>query len=164
MKLITMTNGLAVKVDDEDYDLVSKYRWYHHQANNNPHYANTGYASTAIWKNGKCTTLYMHRLIMQPEGKQQIDHINRDSLDNQRSNLRIATNGQNSMNRPGYSATGRKGVYFNRGNRPQKYHVQIVRNWVKYELGCFDDLDEAARVYDEAARRFNHSEFAVVNG
>lgn len=55
----------------------------------------------------------LHRFIMQPEGYMEIDHLNGDTLDNRKCNLRYATRSQNAQNRRGWrkSATGERNVY-----------------------------------------------------
>lgn len=69
-------------VDKEDYDRVSKYRWYY----------NNGYAVSDFG-------VRMHRFIMNPPHDMVVDHINHNRLDNRRSNLRICTQFENSQNR-----------------------------------------------------------------
>jgi hypothetical protein len=84
----------------------------------------------------------MHRFILglQPGDKRQGDHINGNSLNNQRCNLRIATNSQNGANARKHSnnTSGYKGVTWNR--KLQKWRVQIAC--------CFDSKKEAAKMYD----------------
>lgn len=101
MKEIKLSSGALVLVDDEDYDLVSKHKWYETKAIRKGKY----YTSYAIGKDGTTTkrkTIAMHRLIMGfPDGL-FIDHINHNGLDNRKENLRIVTSGQNQRNlRPG---------------------------------------------------------------
>ena len=75
--------GKFAEVDDDDFERLNKYKWY---------YGPGGYAYA--YKVG-----YMHRNIIEiPEGL-QIDHINRDKLDNRRSNLRVCTSSENNLNR-----------------------------------------------------------------
>ena len=98
MKKIPL-GGLAGKgkfalIDDEDVQLVAKHTWY---------LSSNGYATTnaRIYESKKAgivrKRINMHRLIMGfPE--EQVDHVNRDRLDNQRSNLRLASHAQNCWN------------------------------------------------------------------
>lgn len=82
---IKLTQGHHALVDKEEYKRLEKYNWcYDH-----------GYARTTI--QGK--RVYMHRLILNPEGKEQVDHINQNKLDNRKENLRICTYVQNSWNK-----------------------------------------------------------------
>jgi len=159
MKTILLTQGQVALVDDDDYEMVVAFRWY---AQWQPK-AETFYAVRhAPRVNGKQTTILMHRSIMQPDSGFEIDHRNHDGLDNRRSNLRVATGGQNQGNqRPQLGRTSRfKGVYFDKRN--QKWRAQIMVDGRKRHLGRFTDETNAARAYDAAALT-HFGEFALVN-
>jgi hypothetical protein len=85
MKEIQLTNGGITIIDDEDYARVKCFTWSH-----NP----CGYAQA--WVNGRPQSL--HRLLMNPPADMEIDHINRNKLDNQKANLRICTRKENMQN------------------------------------------------------------------
>lgn len=150
--------GRVALVDDEDYGLVSQYRWYVWE--NLKRRSPVGpYAIAPIRRDGKQTTIKMHILIM---GQPGIDHRNHNGLDNQRSNLRLATAGQNTHNmrahRDGFSRF--KGVSWSfDGNI---WVAQICVNGHNRRLGRFPFEEEAARAYDAAAREA-HGEFACLN-
>ena len=103
MKEINLSNSdKVVLIDDEDYDLVSKYKWYAHKERN------TWYACCDIsWKPKRC--LRMHRLILGLDfgDKRQGDHRNHNGLDNMRDNIRMCTHRQNLCNREKV-----KGIYW----------------------------------------------------
>lgn len=83
MKIIYLNNGSTVKVDSRDYAWLNKHKWYAKQS------AYKIYVCRHTTVNGKGVTYRMHREIMQcPEGK-EVDHIDGDTLNNQRSNLEI---------------------------------------------------------------------------
>lgn len=71
-------------VDERDYLLVADYTWHVHN----------GYACTVK----KRRHVFMHRLLLQPQPKEIIDHINRNRLDNRRMNLRIVDRNTNLRN------------------------------------------------------------------
>jgi hypothetical protein len=104
----------------------------------------------------------MHRFIMGAKSGIQVDHENNNSLDNRRKNLRFATNAQNARNRGKQknNASGYKGVYWEPGRN--KWMVQISTGKRRITIGRFDDVIEAAREYDKAAKRY-HGEFANTN-
>jgi hypothetical protein len=102
MKEIILGSGAIVLVDDDDFDLVSKYRWYESKAIRKGKY----YTSYAIGKDGTTKsrkTITMHRLIMGFPENLFIDHINHHGLDNRKENLRVVTASENQKNlRPGH--------------------------------------------------------------
>lgn len=115
--------------------------------------------------------VYLHRLVAKPQGKENVDHINRDRLDNRRENLRICNQSQNSMNKKTTSSSGFKGVLDNRKYRklekPFSSYVSYIdaksrgQSKRKY-LGYFETAEKAARAYDEAAKKI-WGEFAYLN-
>ena len=81
-------------IDDEDYDKVSRLKWYMSKTDD------IVYARANGVRNGKPCAILMHRFVMDISSSDlYVDHRDRDSLNNQKSNLRIATNGQNGANR-----------------------------------------------------------------
>lgn len=156
-KEIFLTNGGSTTIDDEDYDYLMQWNW---QSNRN-----TGvYRCTS--ENGIRKIILMHRVIaermrLNTEGL-QIDHKDRNPFNNQRSNLRVATNSQNNMNRDKNenNTSGYKGVWWD--EQSSKWRARIVKDDRKYYLGYFDDPIEAAKAYDQKAREL-FGRFAVLN-
>lgn len=87
MKTITLSNNGIAVVDDEDYDWLSVYKWSHN---------GIGYIQS--WINKR--VVLMHRLIMNAQPGQELDHINRVKHDNQRHNLRFVSRTENMNNMP----------------------------------------------------------------
>lgn len=101
MRRIKLTKGRYALIDDIDFDLVSAHKWCVSSVN---------YAVKAIrLEDGKQHTLLMHRFIMNPPPDMQIDHINGNTLDNRRKNLRICTRSENQRNRHTHRAGRIKG-------------------------------------------------------
>lgn len=145
-------------VDDEDYEEVSKYRWFVLREKGHTNYAGT---KVGYGRRGS-KTLRMHKLIMgtDPDGR-EIDHRNRDGLDNQRANLRWATKSQQRWNQAVRrdSKSGFKGVHLLHG----RYWAATIRHEGKpYHLGYFPTAEAAAHAYDTRAREL-HGEFAYQN-
>lgn len=145
--------GHVALVDDIDYNLLIQYRWYAVRTS-------SGGKKAQASINNK--TVLMHRLIMNAPKGMQVDHINMDTLDNQRSNLRICTNAQNTCNQKGKSSrlSQYKGVSWHKKNK--KWIAAITKNGQSFYLGSFESEIAAARTYDREAR-FLHGEFARLN-
>ena len=135
MRKIPLTKGATALVDDEDYEYLMQWRWHLHSA---------GYASR---KPRGDKQYYMHReLIACPLGM-EVDHINRNPLDNRKQNLRAVPHWENMQNRPKQknNKTGFKGVYYDR--RRKLWWAMKVINRRKYYLGNFHAPAEAAMVF-----------------
>jgi len=105
----------------------------------------------------------LHRIIMSPPGDMQIDHKNKNKLDNRRCNLRVCTNSENQMNRGKTKAntTGYKGVNKDKRLKRKKYRARITAGKKTYHLGIYEKLDEAGTAYMKAAKRY-HGQFARI--
>lgn len=133
---IPLTQGRFAICDAADAEAVLRHRW---------HVAKSGktfYAATTV-KNKRVT---MHALLL-PEAD-EVDHKNRNGLDNRRENIRPCTRSQNAANCPRpIGQSGYRGVY----RKYNGYRAQIKVNGVKYYLGRYDTAEEAAFWYDLAA-------------
>jgi hypothetical protein len=147
-----MSQGHVALVDDEDYELVSKYNW--HTIN--------GYASASViidkYDYGR---VWMHRLILEPPEGKYVDHINRNRSDNRRSNLRIVSRSQNGQNRSKQkkkTTSKFKGVV--KANK--KYSVHIGNDGAQENKGSFSNELAAANAYNYYARLY-YKEYACLN-
>jgi hypothetical protein len=140
--------GRVALVDDEDYDLVSEYRWNVREWMRPGGGVEGPYAVTRRRVNGGQLSLSMHGIIT---GYARADHRNGNGLDNQRSNLRPATMAQNNHNqRPRSGQSSRyKGVVWHR--RSGKWQATIGLNGRCVYLGVFASEEEAALAYNTAA-------------
>lgn len=89
MQTIQLTQGEETFVDDTDYKELKKHKWY---AKNS---ASMIYAARSIHTNGSCETVYMARHLLDCPKDLEVDHINENTLDNQRHNLQIVTHIEN---------------------------------------------------------------------
>lgn len=94
MKEIPLTQGYIAIVDDDDYDFLCDCKWYVQKKGTNSSHP---YAATKI----KNKHVKMHRLLARAKGKEIVDHINGNTLDNRRRNLRIGDHKLNASNRRG---------------------------------------------------------------
>ena len=112
---------------------------------------------------GKDKLVYLHQEIIEVPKGMLTDHINRDGMDNRRANLRAATHSQNLCNsrrRLGTKSSKYKGVSLKKQTR--KWTARIGIDKKEIHLGCFKNEIEAAKAYDEAAKKY-HGEFACLN-
>lgn len=101
--------------------------------------------------------LSLHRFLMNPNNTPgiQIDHINHDTLDNRKSNLRITNAGENFRNRTrknSNNTSGYRNVIWNKSSG--KWSVVICKDYKQIHLGSYDDVDEAGRVAEEARKQY----------
>jgi hypothetical protein len=97
-----------------------------------------------------------------PEGM-FVDHINHNGLDNRKANLRFATRAENNRNvrcLKKNKSSRYRGVYHDKKYKKWRAHISV--NNKKRHLGYFKDEKEAARAYDNAARKY-YKEFAILN-
>lgn len=138
MERIPLTQGKFAIVDDEDYERLNQYKWYASWSKHTKSY----YALRSKRTNGKRRSVGMAGEILRLKygDKRQSDHIDHNTLDNRRSNLRIVSNQQNNFNRK-----NPRGYYWNKHTR--KYHASIGINGKKIHLGYFQTTREARSAY-----------------
>lgn len=142
---IPLTKGRWALVDKESEALVSDRNWV---------VTSHGYATA--------NRVYMHRLIVGASTGVIVDHKNHNKLDNRRENLRLTTQVGNTQNKQisKNNQSGYKGVHWHKKNEVWRAQIKVGSKIVS--LGCFDDLQTAARAYDAAAIE-HFGEFAFLN-
>ncbi len=147
----------GVLVDDEDLERVL--------AIGRPWYISTGGYVKADTRRtrakiGKQT--YLHRLIMDAQQNEVVDHINRDPKDNRKSNLRIGNHSENCLNRGAQSnsKSGHKGISWDEADR--RWKVYATKDGKRTYLGGYKTLEEAIEGYNLKIESV-HGEWAVKN-
>jgi hypothetical protein len=156
---IPLSQGKFATVSAEDFRRVMKHKWCLHQAT-----LSKTYAQSNMKINGKWKRVLLHRFLMNAQPGQQVDHKDRDGLNNTRENLRFCTHAQNLHNSPAHVSKNKtsrfKGVSWSKVMK--KWHAQIMVSRKYHSLGYFHSEEEAARAYDDASRK-HLGEFASVN-
>ena len=144
-KEIQLTQGKVALVDDEDFEYLSQWKWCAVWCEGTKSFR----AYTNIKVDGKYRTFVMHRLVMKTPDNMLCDHINHNTLDNRKSELRNVTHSQNCMNHRPYkrNSTGVTGVTFMKG----RYAARIRKDKKLYFLGYFDTKEKASQVYQKKA-------------
>lgn len=134
-------------IDEDDYDRVMRMNWAPQPS---------GLSVYAVTKSLRYIPKHhqrLHAYIIKAEHGQIVDHINGDTLDNRKANLRIVTAAENARNsrRPTFDGKTSKfkGVTWHPGR--ERWTAQITCEGVTSPLGVFSHEEDAARAYDRAA-------------
>ena len=138
-------------IDAEMMPIISKFTWHIKPDKK------TKYVCTSAKIGGRNTSISMHRLLTGLSNS-QIDHINRNGLDNRLINLRFATNKENSYNRERKNSLGFRGVYKHKNN----FAFQIQKDGKRYGGYGFLSAEDAAKAYDLKNKEL-HGEFGIRN-
>lgn len=159
MKEIVLNNGNVCLVDTTEFEELSKYKW-----------GSVGtkfmYAARGTKKQGKYTKILMHREITKAKQNEIVDHINGNTLDNRKQNLRLtdrAGNTKNSLKRSDGSSKykGVRKSYLSKNGPRYSVRIQISKS-KRIFVGYFKSEVEAAKAYNEAAIKY-FGEFARLN-
>lgn len=126
----------SILVDKEDYEKIKSYHWRTHK----------NYAVTATYKNGKLKNLWMHKLIM---GKTKegfdVDHINRNPLDNRKCNLRVIAHYQNKQNVKlnTNNSSGHRNISYSK--KTGLFYASFTYLSKKYTVGSYKTLETALK-------------------
>lgn len=150
MKTINLTQGQKALVDDEDYERINQYKWKAKWDKQTRSY----YAHSTIRVNGKQKMISMHRTILNPPKDKFIDHMDHQTLNNCKSNLRICTNAENQQNRgkPRNNTSGVKGVYWDKDRN--QWRAEITHQGKNLKLGRYNTIEEASLARENKEREF----------
>ncbi len=157
------SRGLEVLVDVDDYEWLSQFHWI---LSGGKAGAGGQYPSAYIRRDkGSYTFKYMHRMVIGALKGQFVDHINGNTLDNRKENLRLCTRSQNGANRgkTQKNKTRYKGVsYQPHKSKPSPWVSKIMHNKKAIHLGSYSSQTEAAIAYNVKAKEL-FGEFAHAN-
>ena len=150
MKHIELSQGKKAIVDDAQYEFLVQWKWSYSE----------GYAMRRKNKKPNGKNIKMHRVIIgAPDGK-LVDHINGNTLDNRKENLRLCDARQNTINRKPRGKSKYKGVYYRKDCK--KWAAGMKIKGKPLHLGIFDKEKDAARAYNKEAKK-RYGAFAVLN-
>lgn len=161
MKEIQLTQGKVAIVDDEDYKYLNQFKWHFSERKK----GGQSFAGRQPSRKlpGPRRTIVMHREIMDAQKGMQVDHINHNTLDNRKCNLRLCNNQENLRNKrinQNKNKSGFKGVSWYKPS--SKWRAEIMVSKKNIYIGYFKNPIEAALAYDEKAREL-FGEFAYTN-
>lgn len=142
-------------VSDKDYKNINRYKWVLSIVNDRKYYA-VRYTKNA---DGKRAVIKMHRQLLNAPNDVEVDHIDNNGLNNQRSNIRLCTKIENGYNRTKYAnnKSGFKGVWQEKGETKWRARIKVNKKYI--HLGRHVTPEIAWEAYKEAAKKY-HKEFA----
>ena len=157
MRGVKISKGKVALVDNEDFTLVSQFKWSAVKKGRS-WYAMRWYQKS----DGGYTTQEMHRLLLCPQKGLIVDHINGDGLDNRRKNLRTVSWVQNLWNRKKADNKSSRYLGVTRLKKRNRW-VAVIRHDGRYEhIGLFKNEKDAARAWNEKAKLYR-GDFAKLN-
>lgn len=150
MKKIPLTQGKVALVDDEDFEWLKAFNWHD----------GGRYAIRKGTVKEQKSTVFMHREIMKAPSGKHVDHINGDCYDNQKANLRFATQTENNWNARTRkdNTTGYKGVCYRPKSRDFVVYINV--NGKRIHLKTYRNLEDAIAARREAELKY-HGRFAL---
>ena len=152
LNTVPLTKGYVSLIDEDDAKRINQFLWCAMLVRGRVYAARRpGYKQQRRW-------VMLHRWLIDAPDGMDVDHINGDSLDNRRCNLRIATRSQNNANSNStYGIIGLRGVSLNKSGKT--YRSEIMKDGRKFPLGTFATAEEAHAAYTAARLRL-YGEFA----
>lgn len=146
--------GKFTLVDDEDFKRLNKHKWNIRSDKKGQEYIRTRFRGE---------DLYLHRHLLNAPKGVDVDHVDGNRLNNQKSNLRLCTRQQNSFNsKKRKQLSGYRGAYFIPGRMKHPWVARYGYNYKTFNIGYFSTAIEAAKAYDMKVKEL-YGEFANLN-
>lgn len=146
-------SGYHVKLDREDLEKVVRKAW---------HVRGSYFRHTT--KNGE-PNITLHRYVIVAKKQQIVDHINGNTLDNRKKNLRFVTPQQSTWNRGPHKGIKYKGIekkLYKGGKWTGRWIAKLRKNGKTYKSKSFPTMEQAARARDKLSRK-HHGQYARLN-
>jgi len=154
-------SGYNVEIDSEDYDrIMSAGKWHINTSANTRAIKNNIYFRHCIREKTPTGTrvrgILLHRFIINAPDGFLVDHIDRNSFNNKKSNLRICDTHTNAVNARMFrnNTSGARGVY--KHSSSKKWRASIRNRGIVYNLGAYTDFNDAVEAYKKAERHFSY--------
>jgi hypothetical protein len=147
---VTLTQGYQAIIDAEDADFVGQWNWFAYKK------PNTVYAVRGKPSNGGL--IRMHREILRAQDGFEVDHVDRNGLNNMKSNIRICTRDENMRNVGPIKGRSTKGVSWHKATG--KWQARICAGGPQIYLGIYETEKLAQDAYNRACINM-HGSFAV---
>lgn len=147
---VELTRGQFSLIDTEDVEELSGYNWFANWSR----FTLSFYAvrQETIGK-GKQRSKSIHASLLRvPKGK-LVDHVNRNSLDNRRCNLRSATVSENALNRRPSSRAIPRGIVWHK--QSQRWEARAARDGKRIYLGRFRKIEDAVAAREDYDKERN---------
>lgn len=156
MKTIHLSKGETATVDDEDYDILSKFKWCLILCSGRK------YAVHSVFSAGKRRNVYMHRAILWSPKGLVIDHKDGNGLNNTRNNLRATTQRQNLLNgKHEVGISGIRGVFPEKRSKKNPWIARISINDKTFHIGNYPTKELAQTARLEYEKQNNIERFAL---
>lgn len=140
---------VVFKVDSEDVPMLKEYHWCLSLKRDK------FYLYNYRGPHGSRTISILHRLVMNAPSGLVVDHVNHDTLDNRKSNLRLCTTRENLWNTPAVNTknktSGLRNISWNKN--ANKWAVAVMKNRKPIHIGYFADLEDAKIAAEQARKR-----------
>jgi hypothetical protein len=157
---IPLTRGQVTLVDAEDFEHLNQFKWFaRYNICTKTFYAVRSEVKPFV---GKRQQIQMHRVILNAVMPDYIDHVNHDTLDNRKVNLRLCSRMENLRNQRPRKIEGKKSIYKGVVKYRNTWGARINVNHIRIHLGSFASEIEAANAYNKAAE-YLFGDFACLN-
>lgn len=139
-------------IDTNDLEKAKTYpnTWFAHYKKS----VDSFYVASRKQEKGKRIAIYLHRFLLNEPRDLIVDHINHNTLDNTKKNLRIVTHAQNMQNLSGAQKNSKSGILGVSWDKCRnKWRVQMHVNGKKTHIGLFEDIKEAEKVAIESRKK-----------
>lgn len=145
--VVPLTQGYEALIDECDVSDVQEYKWFANNVASSTRRLTKSYIYPSSRLGLPRNYVYLHRFIMDAPKGMTVDHINGNTMDNRRANLRVCTYRENSCNRETHRSGKLVGTY---RTKHGKYAAQIKIDGALKYIGIYPTEYEAHQAYLEA--------------